>query len=184
MNALERAERAIRSGIRETNGKNRSPEIDTIVRRFGGAYGAPYCAYGASYCFYSAKRELEEAGDKIEDLATFPYSGGSQVIRAAYQERGRLFTDPQELLRVKGALFGWTNEDGIHGHIGFVRQRFTANGKVTAIGTAEFNTSMRSKDRDGEGAYCLRRSIEELKRTHPRFWFCDTTDTIGGSWWQ
>lgn len=172
----------IRSGIRETQGHNRSPEIDRIVSRFGGVLGAPYCAYGVSFCFYERKKQAEKS-DK--DFRSFPYSGSSQAIMRSFREMGKVFTDPDQLLHVKGAIGGWTlSDDPNHGHVFLIGNRYTdAKGRVVAIGTAEFNTSIKTKERDGEGAFCLRREIAELRRSHPKFWFCDVSEIIGGQWW-
>jgi hypothetical protein len=185
MTALDVAQKLIRLPIRETHGKNRSPMIDQIVKRFGGSYGDPYCAYGVSYCFQEVYRQMVSSRRLPKDARQFPYTGSSQAIRRAFAKQGKLFTDPQRLLECKGAIGGWTNPDLLYGHVFGIGQRFTTpEGKVLAIGTWEFNTDLSSKDRDGEGAYVLKRSIEELRRKQPNFWFCDVSDLVGGSWWE
>lgn len=164
--------------VRETGGKNRSPRIDALNRGVGIPLGSPYCAAGVSAAF----REFAAAHPDASGT-TFPYGGGSQAIRAEFARRGSLFVDPDRLLRCRGALFGWTNEDGAHGHVGFVEGRLIDGARVVGIRTLEYNTSPRTKGRDGEGAYALTRVIAELRDSHPRFWFVDVSGVRGGRWW-
>src|SRR5579862_7917399 len=55
----------------------------------------------------------------------FP-AGCSQSIKRHFKVQGKLFTDPQRLLEVEGALVGWTNDDAWTGGI-----RLVLNRKVT-----------------------------------------------------
>lgn len=171
--ALDHAREHIKKGIRETHGKNRSPYLDDLARRFGVPLGSPYCAMFVSDCM-----RLAGAGP-----ANFPKTAGSQAILSWARLKNRSFTDPDRLLRCTGALFGWTNPDGKFGHVGFVDGRLTdAAGKVVAIRTAEANTSPQTKDRDGEGAFHLKRTVLELQQR--RYWFVDLTEIPGGAFWD
>jgi len=165
MTALDFALKDIAAPVRETGGNNRSPRIDAINRFVGNPIGAPYCAAGVSWCLHAAGAE------------GFPFSGGSQFIRGWFEERGRLSWDVDDLLKWRGALFGWSNGDG-HGHIGFVAKRFQEAGHVLTIGTAEYNTD-KAGSRDGEGAYALTRSLQGPHR----IWFLDVSAFTGGAWW-
>jgi hypothetical protein len=171
--ALTYALRSVHVPIRETLGKNRSPQIDEINRFVGNKLGAPYCAAGVS-------RDFDLAG-----CENFPSSGSSQAIMRWFKKNGWLFTDPQHLLKCKGALFGWTNADGAHGHIGFVKGRLTVKltkkPVVVGIQTVEYNTSLSTGDRDGEGCFELQRATPK-DRGHT-LWFCDTSHLVGGVSW-
>lgn len=166
----------------EVDGRNRGPLIDRMNTYVGNPMGSPYCAAGVSYCFRES--ELKLPVSEFAELVRFVKSGGSQTLKAKAKARGKLFTDPQKLLHCRGALFGWTNPDGAHGHIGFVGERFTdGDMRVVAIGTWEFNTSPATMNRDGEGGYHLKRTIASLSERHPNFWFIDVSDNVGGQWW-
>lgn len=185
MNALDYAIRMIAQGVRESHGKNRSPIIDTINTRIGIPLGSPYCAAGVSFCFIKAKAEIEARNQRLRG-DTFPYSGSSQAIKRWFNERGLLTYDPTEMLGWGGAIFGWTNKDNIHGHVGFVRQRLSTkdragNLKIVRIATSEFNTNPQTKGRDGQGAYNLIRDVPIDGNT--KLWFCDTSKLVAGIWW-
>lgn len=168
--ALDIMQRLVDQRVHETNGKNRSPVIDMIVREGGGELGAPYCAYSVSHCFRQCANMLG---------AKFPFSGSSQEIKRAFRSADRYSEDPQDLLGWKGALAGWTNDDGQHGHIFFVKGRLTgANGKVTHLRTLEANTNPRTLGRDGEGFYELKRPVNTIG------WYLDTSEIKGGAWWS
>ena len=165
--------------IRESDGPNRSPAIDEINREVGNPLGSPYCAAGVSHCFRAFHEYLPTAAG-----VGFPMSGSSQHILAWFRARGWAFEDPQRLLRCKGALGGWTDPDGAHGHIFFVRGRLTnTSGCVVALETLEYNTSPETQGAQGQGAYALRRDLHRLRETHPRFWFLDVGQIAGGQWW-
>jgi hypothetical protein len=187
--------------IMEIEGKkNRSPVIDEINALVGIPDGSPYCAAGVSLLFRAIQQpEKALAKPHLASLLgrqavllqrqehsarrLFPFSGSSQAIMRAFRADGKTFTDPQHLLDCRGALGGWTNPDGEHGHIFLVTGRLTARSKVLGVRTAEFNSNPHTKGRDGEGAYLMERSIDELRATHPRFWFADLTGMIGGEYW-
>jgi len=171
MNAIQVAESFL--DVRETQGKNRSAEIDAFNRFAEATLGSPWCASFVSYC-------LNKAGagpDGFRCPSTTQIKGWAKL-------RGRFFKDPDELLKCHGALFGWTNPDGVHGHIGFIGQRYTDldTGKVVAIGTVEGNTDG-SGGRDGDGVYQRTRSLEEEDADH-EYWFVDLSGIPGCDYWK
>ena len=172
MTALESAMVDVTAGLRETGGKNRSPRIDAINRNVGNPLGSPYCAAGVSDAF-------RRAGAGRTD---FPFSGSSQAIKRWFESHGLLSHDAQDLKHWRGALAGWTDADGAHGHIFLVGQRFTDDsGHITSIGTAEYNTGP-DGGRDGDGAYSKHR-IVPIDRGH-KLWFLNCSNIPGGAWWK
>ena len=168
--ALDIAHRIVRSNLRENPpNSNRGLLIDKMLLSARAGVGQPWCAAFVSWCF-------RQATDNPPDFN----SASSQFIRRWFEKRDWLSFDPQDLLRWNGALFGWTNPDRIHGHIGFVRQRFTKMGRVVSIGTLEGNTD-RTMERNGDGAYALRRSIAAMD--DKPLWFLNTSEIEGGRWW-
>lgn len=168
--ALDIAHRIVRSDLRENPpGSNRGPLIDEMLLFVGVRPGQPWCAAFVSWCF-------RQASGKAPGFS----SASSQAIRRWFEKREWLSFDPQELLRWNGALFGWTNPDRIHGHIGLVKRRFTRNGRVVSIGTLEGNTNLR-QERNGDGAYALHRSIAAMD--DKPLWFLNTSEIEGGKWW-
>ncbi|HYE76392.1 MAG TPA: hypothetical protein VEI97_00270, partial [bacterium] len=167
-------------GVRECQGKNRSPVIDTLNRFVGLQPGAPYCAAGLSFCFHKALGQVADAPRG----GRFPYSGSSQSILRAFRDADRWSDNPQDLMGWAGALGGWTNPtDPAHGHIFLVAGRLTnPAGRVIALATLEFNTSPTTGGRDGQGVFALRRQVP-VDRGH-RLWFLDTSAIVGGSWWE
>lgn len=189
--------------LRETWANNRSSYIDALVRYVGHsvplnpkAAGLPYCAIGVSACFLMAQRAyIKGGGDTKSFTELMIKTASSQEIKRFFERKGLLFTDPQQLRQCKGALFGWTNSDAAHGHVGFVAGRLTDGmGKVVAIRTVEFNSNM-AGSRDGEGCYSLIRQhlhngvfgvkglTGNLGQSKKKLWFCDTSSFFGGSWW-
>lgn len=166
-------------GLRETNSKNRSPQIDVMNALVHNPLGSPYCAAGVSYCFHQSLLSLH--GQKAEGDSFTP-SGSSQALKKAFDKSDRYSEDPQDLLKWRGALGGWTSVgDPAHGHIFFVAGRLTdKSGVIVAIQTIEFNTSI-AGSRDGEGVYELRRVVP-IDRGH-KLWFLDTSEILGGQWW-
>ena len=172
MSIVDIVEHYITLPLRETAGKNRSTEIDLMNSFVGAAMGSPYCAAGLSYCFH-----------RNDPKTPFPKTASSQAIKRWFDERGWLSNDPQHLLGWSGALFGWTNPDKAHGHVGLMVQRKTIvapNGKpvITKMGTMEFNTSSKTKSRDGDGAFALERGVRERE-----FWYCNLSHLEGGRYW-
>ena len=164
MTALDFAIRDAKAPVREIDGSNRSPRIDAINRFVGAPMGSPYCAAGVSWCFHAA------------GASDFPFSALAATIRDGFAQFGKRSDDPNAMLLWKGALFGWTLENG-HGHIGFVRERLTDDrGHVVAIKTVEYNTDLTGSP-DGDGVY------ERIRKCEPEFWYLNTSDFKGGDWW-
>ena len=160
-------------GVRESEGPNRSPRIDEINRFIGSPLGSPYCAAGVSWCFHKA------------GAAAFPASASARRIHDWFAERGLASCRVGDMLRWRGALFGWTRPDG-HGHIGFVRRRLTnAAGSVVAIGTVEYNAeppASRGNSSEGPdvgGVWERERPVEE----GGAMWFLRCDQFPGGAWW-
>ncbi len=171
MNALQWAEALLRQHVTESAGNNRGPVVDAIERFAGVPHGSPWCAAFVSYCFHKAA--LDAACDNA-----FPTSGGSQSLLAHFERLGLVSRDPQDLMNWKGALGGWTDPGGAHGHVFFVKGRLTdASGQVVKIATIEGNA--------GPG----RGSVVALVRDTPttieghELWFLDVGGFEGGSWW-
>lgn len=153
--------------LRDKDHDDRNPRINAINRFVGNPIGSPYCAAGVSWCFH-------QAGAK-----NFPFHGLAKEIRDWFASQDLLSHDPNDLLLWKGALFGWTLDSG-HGHIGFVEKRLTdATGKVTAIGTAEYNTTP-PVGHGPDGAYQKTRLLANYRG----LWFLRCDGFEGGSWWS
>lgn len=171
MTALDFARRVVQSRLTEVDGPNRAPLIDAMNRDVGVPPGSPWCASFVSFCF-------RQAGER-----EFPFSASSQAIRRWFEGQDWFSNDPQELREWRGALFGWTLPGGAHGHIGFVAEPIVENRRVVAITTLEGNTSSRTRGRNGDGAYSLRRTVPIDGRR--RLWFL-RTDEVGptGRGWR
>lgn len=171
MTALHAMQTLVDRGLQETDGRNRSPEIDTMNTFVGNPMGAPYCAAAVSYAFYLAAKSGEKGW-------RFPFSGGSLALFRSFDKLGMSSRDPQILRKWRGALGGWTEADGRHGHIFFIKGRLTdASGKVVALQTLEANTSAQGHIREGDGFQERLRPVEEVE------WYLDTSRMRGGAWW-
>jgi len=169
MSAVQASQKYINI-VREHPAKsNRSPDIDRWVRAIHMEPGIPWCATFVSNMFF-------EGSGVWPDFT----SASSQAFRRWATKNHRFFSDPDYLLKCKGAIFGWTNGDKIHGHVGLVRARFTSSKEVIAIGTIEGNTNA-GGDRNGDGVYSLRRGAPVDGRH--TLWFVDTSGIPGGEWW-
>lgn len=179
MTALDFMSAWVSQGIHEEpDGSNRGPEIDAWCEAMGFAKGQPWCATSVSAAFRKAK--LETPVSEIHGLETFPYSQSSQAIKRWFQQKGWWTRNPDELLRWRGALGGWTNADGAHGHIFMIGERYSHDGEVLRIGTREGNSND-AGSRNGNRMVKNRRGVPtDGKR---ELWFCDTSHIIGGSWW-
>lgn len=178
--ALDFMQQLVDANVHETGGKNRGPEIDAINREMGLPLGSPYCAATVSHCF----REVQKATpmSTVKPARKFAYSGSSQAIRRAFEGMAWRSWDPQDLLKWRGALGGWTDEgDPAHGHIFFIKGRLVdKDGQVIGVSTLEANTSPHTQGRDGEGVFQLRRIFDGQRH---KLWFLDTSEILGGAWW-
>lgn len=187
MTAKDFAEQYALMPLRETKGQNRSPEIDAFNLACGVPLGSPYCASGISFCFRRCQKL---------NLIRFPYTASSQAMRKEFERRGKFTWLAESLMQWKGAIGGWTNADGVHGHVFFVTERLTdRHGDVVGIRTIEFNTDL-AGDREGQGCYKLTRRLGvdgnwyvedangRLTGIGRKLWFCDVSDFPGGAWWK
>jgi len=170
--AIEYAQNYVDKMLRES-GPNRGPEINKMLKSARTPAGQPWCAAFVCYCFRLA----------IGNIPDFN-SAGTVVIRNWFRRYQRYTCDPDAMVQWKGGLFGWTNEDGITGHIGFIRNRLTVSVdhklEVVAIQTLEGNTNP-GGSRNGDGAYSLRRAVPVDGRHS--LWFLNTSGLTGGDWW-
>ena len=165
--AIDFAKTWVELPVRESNGPNRSPQVDEFNRFVGDNMGDPWCAAFVSYCFHEAG-----AGE------AFPYSGGSQTLKAWFKDHDLFSTDPNDLKGWSGALAGWTDPGGEQGHIFFVYGRGTdGNGNVVSLLTYEGNTNTDGSS-NGDGAYARNRPVDSRE-----FWYLRTDGIPGGSWW-
>lgn len=135
--------------IRETKGKNRSPELDNLILNQGGALGEPYCVYGQQQAIDDICSILKLDRKEIE----IPEGGRSQRV---YEKT------PDRFKKSKPApmrLVVWQYKaDPTHGHFGMCLSEADNNGSFQ---TFEFNTSPdpSSVIRDGQGAHFMNRNV-------------------------
>lgn len=150
-------------------GHNRGLLADNCNEYTGAAMGSPWCAGFLSLCFCRAAGPLH---------GLCPKSASSLGIRNWFEARQLLSWDPQDMANWKGAVAGWTNDDG-HGHVFFVAKRLTnPSGKIVAIETVEGNSGP-DGGRDGDGVYAHRRIVPVTAEGH-KLWFCNTSHLPGG----
>lgn len=133
--------------FRESAGKNRSVDIDAMIKRNGGTLGDPYCVFGIQ----DILRNLETEFGVTIDL---PKTGG--VLKLWEGTKNQYKTqDPSEI-----SIGCYQKADTRFGHAVLV-----LNTGPKYISTFEFNTSDNSDDsivRDGEGAHYKNRIIEGI----------------------
>lgn len=166
----------IASGFyKETHGQNRSPILDKLCLKWGYPLGSPWCALFVIDAFDLIEDEHKEiSGIKIIKTA------GSQAMLKWFKDRALISKNPQDLLNWKGALAIRTDPGGKHGHVLLISERLTTNNKVVALTTLEGNTNLAGSS-NGDGAYKRKRIIPLT----PYTWtFCNTSEIIGGRWWN
>lgn len=159
MNLIEAATYYINLPLREDAGPNNDHAgiITAMLKSVDTAPGNSWCAAFVSQC------------QRDSGAVNGFYSAGSQAFKAWAKEKGILFTDPDHLLKCKGALGGWTDPGGQHGHIFIIDARYTAaNGTLEYIGTLEGNTNVNGSS-NGDGAYARHRQL------NAEYWFIDMT---------
>lgn len=128
--------------LRETDGKNRSPRIDSFNRRVGAPLGTPYCAAGG-WC------AIDDACKLLGLKNPVPKTAASQAMftNVPVKYRKQIGARPGD-----GAIFTNRN-DSSHGHY------TTVSGAQVGIKfpTLEYNTDG-SGGRDGDGAYAKTRT--------------------------
>lgn len=173
--ALDFAKEMVQSKLYfETQGPNRSPALDSLSNEFGVPLGSSWCALFVSKAFKSAA-QAGATGDP------FHYTAGSQDLLAWFKNNHTVSTNPDDLLKWKGALIIRTDPGGEHGHVALVSGRVTSTkSKVLSLLTIEGNTNTNGSS-NGDGAYCRTRLVP----LQPYEWhFCNTTNIKGGSWWE
>lgn len=144
-------------GVRETNGKNRSPVIDKIITSHGGGLGSAYCAYGACQIVDDLVALYASKGHKVSfDIYK---TGSSQTMWAKAKDAYKL-GKPKA-----GSIVIWKHMNGNWtGHVGICLSDLEGGG----FKTFEFNTSPdnHSVVRDGEGAYYKTRPFKDVGDMH------------------
>lgn len=135
--------------IRETSGKNRSPELDKLILNQGGSLGEPYCVYGQQQAIDDICSIL-----KIDRKSVAIPEGGSTQ---------RVFKNsPDRFKKSKPApmrIVVWQYaSDPTHGHFGMCLSYADGNGLFQ---TFEFNTNPDpgAVIRDGQGAHFVNRNV-------------------------
>ncbi len=133
-------------GKRETDGRNRSPEIDEMVRVGGGLdpeVGYAYCASYVSYCVKKAAAAL-----KMTPL----FRTGASVLKLRDRNTKQLIEAPEAgcvfliLYAKDGVLTG-------QGHCGFVEDVLHDGKLHTLEGNTGPGPAVPKKDREGDGFY-------------------------------
>ena len=132
--------------IRETQGDNRSPEIDKLICGHGGALGESYCQYGQQEILDDLCKYYKIDRKKLN----LPIGGSTQQVWNLV---------PREFKRQEpdvACWVTWQHSNGWVGHVGMCLTK-ESNGHFR---TFEFNTSLKadgSVERNGQGAsYCSR----------------------------
>lgn len=140
--------------LRETHGKNSSPRIDSFNKRAGAALKSPYCASGL-WC------AMDDACKALGLLNPAKPTASSQAFRKSSYI-------PSKYIREEGSLgkigdFGVLQVvgDSSHGHLIALTKDQVAH---PYFDTAEYNTDAVTGDRDGDGAYNMRRSTVDRSR--------------------
>lgn len=155
----------IRAGLRETNGKNRSPRIDSFNERCGVPMGSPYCASGG-WC-------------AIDDACKMLGLKNPVKASASSQAYGKPSFVPAKYLRKSGSL-GMLGDVGVLQTVGDKsRGHYVTVGKDQEdkflFSTLEYNTDG-SGSRDGDGAYAMVRSTKNPSSVNSKKIFICFTD--------
>ncbi len=134
--------------VRETHGKNRSPEIDALIKRQGGGLGNAYCQFGQQ----DHLDELAKATGIDRRLWNYPEGGSTQTVIRAVDKKYISMTPIALGLWTIQYVPNWT------GHIELIKG-INTDGTLKMFG---FNTSIKTPDkvvRDGEGAGYINRKF-------------------------
>lgn len=127
--------------IRETKGKNRSPEIDKLIKAQGGSLAEPYCQYGQQEML----DELCRYYKLDRKLVQIPEGGSTQTVWSLVPKQYKL-EEPGVLCWVT-----WRHGTSYQGHVEMCLTE-AVKGKYKTFG---FNTTVDGDDkvvRDGQGA--------------------------------
>lgn len=130
-------------GIRETDGSNRSPEIDQFELAVGSKLGDPWCAAFCMYCIQAIEKDLSIKS---------PIHQGAFVLEV-WNQTPREFRLP---VPEAGCLVVWNHVGTASGHMGIV-ECVLGGGWLRTI---EGNTGSGDEVvREGDGVYWRKRSI-------------------------
>lgn len=153
--------------IRETKGKNRSPELDKLILNQGGALGEPYCVYGQQQAIDDICSLLKIDRASVD----IPEGGSSQRVFKKSPDRFKKSKPaPMRLVVWQYA------SDPTHGHFGMCLSYADGNGLFQ---TFEFNTNPDpgAVIRDGQGAHFVNRNVAGT-RTMRILGYIDLFDAI------
>lgn len=155
--------------FRETNGKNRSPEIDAANRWIGAGLGAPYCITMLLYRTSQVCKQLGLQNPIINTASTqrFLNSAPNQYKVAFREKMSEAFAISVQV--PPAAIYIMRrNSDPSLGHAFAGQDKKAAGyGFVPAV---EYNTDPVSGDRDGDGAYETTRDIRGNSSMWTRGW--------------
>lgn len=135
--------------IRETKGKNRSPELDQLILKQGGSLGEPYCVYGQQQAIDDICSIL-----KIDRKSVaIPEGGSSQRVFKKSPDRFK----KSEPAPMRIVVWQYAS-DPTHGHCGMCLSEADGSGLFQ---TFEFNTNPDpgAVIRDGQGAHFVNRNV-------------------------
>lgn len=139
--------RDVLDGLRETDGKNRSPRIDSFNKRVGAPMGSPYCA-SAAWC------AIDDACKELGLKNPVPPTAWSQSFRKTSFVPKKYIRQQGETAKIgDAAIFQVIGNPG-SGHYATVSEDQRVQPKFV---TLEYNTDG-SGSRDGDGAYGMVRS--------------------------
>lgn len=115
----------------------------------------------------------------------FARTAGTQSCLAWGRKNGLVSSDPQDMLKWKGALAIRTDPGGKTGHVALVLGRNTVKDEdgnlvITSIGTAEGNSNSNGSS-NGDRAVFNIRTISSLNRG--TWSYLDISKFAGGSYW-
>lgn len=181
-NVSELAKELINSGKYKEDqsiGQNRGKVIDDLNKWIGVPLGSSWCATFVCWLFKLAL-DSGATGNKFFKTA------GSQSLLAWAKKQGIVSSNPQDLLKWKGAVLIRTDPGGEHGHVALALGRNTvkdANGNlvITSIYTAEGNSNSNGSS-NGDRACFQVRTIANLEKAE--WHYVNISSFAGGSYWN
>lgn len=136
--------------IRETAGKNRSTQIDALIRRQGGKLAEPYCQYGQQEALDDICAHFKVPRKQVK----IPEGGSTQAV---FEGTDKKYIRSKPL---PGCWMTWRKRGTYKGHVGHITAILPSTTKKP-LTVFEFNTDASSSDsvvRDGQGAGFCKRS--------------------------
>lgn len=132
--------------VRESNGKNRSKAIDSLIKAQGGSLGDPYCQWGLQEWLDELCRYYKVDRKKV----AIPEGGSTQTVYGDTPSRFKI-SKPASL-----CWMTWRYGTSWQGHVGMVLKVLSSS----QVQNFEFNTTVRVNEvvRDGQGASYVKRS--------------------------